>query len=155
MILVIGYGNTLRGDDGVGQHIARRLEVELYSDAVEVIACHQLTPELADPVSRADLAVFVDAAETGRPGDIQVNNVEPEMVTGAFTHEVTPASLIAAAYDLYGTHPRGILITITGVQFAYSDALSSPVEAAADEVVRRIHHLIGTHSVAYELGHGK
>jgi hydrogenase maturation protease len=155
MILVIGYGNTLRGDDGVGQHIARRLEVRVYSELVEVIACHQLTPELVEPVSKADLVVFVDAAETGRPGEIFVSNVEAEMVTGAFTHHVTPASLIAAAFDLHGVRPNGVLITITGIQFHYSEVLSPTVDAAADEVIKRIEHLINTHSVAYELGHGK
>jgi hydrogenase maturation protease len=155
MILVIGYGNTLRGDDGVGQHIARRVEVNHYSESVQVIACHQLTPELVDPVSQADLVVFVDAAENGQPGQIRLTDVQPHMVTDAFTHSVSPSSLLAAAFDLYGVRPRGLLITITGVQFNYSETLSPAVEAAADEVIQRIDRLVRTSAVAHELGHGE
>jgi hydrogenase maturation protease len=155
MILVMGYGNTLRGDDGVGQHIARRLEVSLYSETVDVLACHQLTPELVEPVSRAELVIFIDAAENGQPGQIRTTEVQPQHVTDAFTHNVTPATLLAAAFDLYGVHPRGLLITITGVQFNYCEMLSPEVEAAADEVIRRIDRLVRTNAVAYELGHEK
>ncbi len=155
MILVIGYGNTLRGDDGVGQHIARRLDVSLYSDSVQVLACHQLTPELVEPVSRADFVVFIDAAETGRAGEIHSADVEAEVVSGAFTHNVTPASLLAAAYDLYGVRPRGFLISITGSQFSYGESLSPEVEAAAEEVIKRIYRLIGVSTLEHELGHGE
>ncbi|MEO8607760.1 MAG: hydrogenase maturation protease [Chloroflexota bacterium] len=155
MILVIGYGNTLRGDDGVGQHIARCLDVSLYSESVKVEACHQLTPELVEAVSEADLVVFVDAAETGRAGEIHTSTVEPEILSGAFTHTISPGGLLAAAYDLYGVRPRGLLISITGAQFNYSESLSPDVEAAAREVIKRIYRLIGTHTVAHELGDGE
>jgi hydrogenase maturation protease len=138
MILVIGYGNSLRGDDGVGQHIARRLDVSLYRETVEVIVCHQLTPELVEPVSRADWAIFVDASEAGRPGELRCYQVEPEATAAAFTHHVTPATLLASAHDLYGVHPKGIVISITGAQFGYSETLSPEIERVVPEVLKAI-----------------
>jgi hydrogenase maturation protease len=45
-ILLIGYGNTLRNDDGVGVRIAEIIAEE-NRPHVQVIATHQLTPELA------------------------------------------------------------------------------------------------------------
>ena len=44
--LVIGYGNTLRSDDGVGVWIAGQLAV-LHLPNVDVRTCHQLFPELS------------------------------------------------------------------------------------------------------------
>jgi len=46
-VLVIGYGNTLRGDDGLGQRAAEALAQRALPDGVEVLSCHQLTIELA------------------------------------------------------------------------------------------------------------
>jgi hydrogenase maturation protease len=61
--LIIGYGNPLRGDDDVGWEAASRLAAALPSEAVHILAVHQLTPELAEAVSEADLLIFVDASD--------------------------------------------------------------------------------------------
>ena len=58
--LVIGYGNTLRGDDGVGQKVAEVI-ASLGLSGIRALSCHQLTPELADPISEVRMVVFVDA----------------------------------------------------------------------------------------------
>jgi hypothetical protein len=50
-ILVIGYGNTLRGDDGVGPRVAEAIE-ELNLPGVRTLVCQLLTPEFADPIAR-------------------------------------------------------------------------------------------------------
>ena len=49
--LIIGYGNTLRGDDAVGQAAAQALAGEAAIAGAETIACHQLTPELAERIA--------------------------------------------------------------------------------------------------------
>ena len=74
--LVIGYGNTLRGDDAVGQVVARALAGEAAIEGVEVIACHQLMPELAECIDAADLVVFIDAAADLQPGTIVAEAVQ-------------------------------------------------------------------------------
>lgn len=66
-IVVIGYGNTLRGDDGFGQLAARLLEARQIQ-GLEVIASHQLNPELAAWLAEARFAVFLDATEGNEPG---------------------------------------------------------------------------------------
>ena len=48
--LVIGYGNTLRGDDGVGPRVAEAIE-KLNLPGVRTLVCQQLSPEHADPIS--------------------------------------------------------------------------------------------------------
>ncbi|MEI8198364.1 MAG: hypothetical protein WCI73_20925, partial [Phycisphaerae bacterium] len=43
-MLVIGYGNTMRGDDGVGVQIATALAAPLAAGGSEALASHQLLP---------------------------------------------------------------------------------------------------------------
>ena len=52
MTLIIGYGNPLRTDDGIGIVIA---------EAIGGIGLQQLKPELAEPISRAKHLVLIDA----------------------------------------------------------------------------------------------
>ena len=67
-VLVVGYGNPLCGDDGVGWHAAGLLASDPRLDGVRVVTHHQLAPELATDVSRASLVVLVDASTDGDPG---------------------------------------------------------------------------------------
>ena len=63
--LIIGIGNPLRGDDGIGLDVASEFSRELRRDDVQVLATHQLTPELSELVSRADRVFFIDVARSG------------------------------------------------------------------------------------------
>ena len=69
-VLIIGYGNPLRGDDGVGWRVAEAVAAALPDGAAEVLTVHQLTPELAELMSRADRVIFIDAAAEGEAGEV-------------------------------------------------------------------------------------
>jgi hydrogenase maturation protease len=120
-LLIIGYGNPLRGDDAVGYQVA---------ESLGAIAVHQLTPELMEPISRASRVVFIDAAATGIPGTVEERAVLPQPAT-AFTHHATPEALLAGARALYGSCPPATLITIAGADFELGHPLSAPVQQAA------------------------
>src|ERR1017187_6668201 len=90
-ILIIGYGNPLRGDDAFGWRVAERLLELNHDPAVEILCLHQLTPELMDPLSRADFAIFIDACAGGKPGAIAERRIEAGAAgTASFTHHATP-----------------------------------------------------------------
>src|SRR5262245_17655736 len=74
-ILVVGYGSLLRSDDAAGRLVVRTLSA---AESVETVECHQLTPELAERLSAAALAVFVDARIGSPAGAIQVSRVAAE-----------------------------------------------------------------------------
>jgi hydrogenase maturation protease len=76
-VLIIGFGNPLRGDDGFGWHAAQRLCERLGSPDVQVIACHQLTPELAEDIGAAERVLFIDAARDLPSGEIRCAPVLP------------------------------------------------------------------------------
>jgi hydrogenase maturation protease len=140
VILVIGWGSPLRGDDAIGQYLAMRLAA-LRLDW-QVIATCQLTPELAAPICDADLVAFIDAHMDGEAGAITCEAITPEEVGSAFTHYLTPASLLAAAQLLYGARPLALLITVGGVSFGLGDDLSPIVREALPRITERVEEMI-------------
>jgi len=103
-ILVIGYGNTLRGDDGVGPRVAEAIE-ELQLPRVRTLVCQQLSPEHAYQISRADLVVFVDAA-VDAPKEVQWRPLEPNESSQLMAHAVDPRTMLALARDVFGHAPE-------------------------------------------------
>ncbi|GIK54703.1 MAG: hydrogenase maturation protease [Chloroflexi bacterium] len=130
--LVLGYGNPLRGDDGVGWVVAERLQGMA---GITAVPLHQLLPEHADLIHTAVHVIFVDAAVAGEPGAVQVQTLAPDRHGLAASHQMSPGVLLAMAAELYGRCPTAHLITITGQNFAYSETLSPPVQESVYQVV--------------------
>ncbi len=123
--VIIGYGNPLRGDDGLGWFAARRLEEIFPHENVHIITCHQLTPELAEDISRADLVLFIDASIEGLPGSFNVLALEAgddDLIS--LTHDFTPTSLLTLSKFLYGKTPEAYVLSITGECFDFVEELS-------------------------------
>ena len=136
-VLVVGYGNPLRGDDGIGWHAARLLATDPRLADARVLARHQLVPELAVDVSRASLVVLVDAAAEGDPGSVRVRTVEPRPAAPiTWSHHVDPQTLAGLAEALYGASPQIVLVSVSAGSFAEGDGLSSTLERALPEVVK-------------------
>lgn len=138
-ILIIGYGNPLRGDDGFGWQAARLLADTMDDPRVEVLTVQQLTPELAEPVSKADGVIFIDAASEGKPGSWKCEAVgENETFSNALGHHFTPVSLLAYAKAVFNASPRALLVSVAGESFECGETLSPSVEAVLPEVVLHI-----------------
>ena len=129
-LLIIGYGNPLRGDDGFGYRAAGRIP--------DAIAVHQLTPELMDPIAQADRVLFLDAAAGGLPGEVRRRPVRPAPAEAGFTHHATPEALLAGALVLYGRAPEAEIVTVGGADFSLSADLSPAVAAALEHVVEEV-----------------
>ena len=108
-LLVIGYGNELRGDDGVGPKVAAALE-QMQLPGVRTLVCHQLTPELAEPVSRASRVVFVDAAVDASA--VQMRELKPAETRRITAHAADPRTLLALAQEVFGHCPAAWWLTI-------------------------------------------
>jgi hydrogenase maturation protease len=133
--LIIGYGNPLRGDDGFGWHAALRLREIVHDADIEILAVHQLTPELMDPISRARRVIFIDAAVGEDAGKLTVAPLETTGgPAGVFTHFATPAALLEGARSLYRARPEALLITVVGLDFEIGADLSEPVQLALESL---------------------
>jgi hydrogenase maturation protease len=143
-ILVLGYGNTLRSDDGVGYRVAAAVHSWHLPD-VEGYPCHQLTPDLAAEIAPRQRVIFVDArvADAGDAGQIQWQLVQPVAATDApiSTHAATPAALMALARSLYHSQAIAHQLTIPAVNFAFGETLSAVTTQAEQQALRSIREL--------------
>ena len=119
-ILIIGFGNDLRGDDGAGPEAARRLAKEGY----RALAVPQLVPELAEEIATAREVWFIDADMTLLPGELQIARLG-ESPAGPLDHHSTPAALLRMAREVYGASPRAWFTGIGGSTFELGAPLSS------------------------------
>ncbi len=134
--LLIGVGNTVRGDDGAGIHAAEKARARF--PHLDVLAVHGLSPELAETVSGYDLVIIVDASlvtDTLRASEI-VPSTAGERIQ---SHEMSPAGILGLAATLYNHTPsRAVLLEIPAVSCAFSEELSAltagQVEACLDMV---------------------
>ena len=137
-VLIIAYGNPLRCDDGLAWHVAEKLSHLPLPEHVEVITQHQLTPELAFPVSRAGTVVFVDAAQAGVPGEIRCEPIAPGPVASSLTHQFPAGAILHLAQKLYGAVPRAFVLSLHGECFEHGEALSSKVEENLPRLLERV-----------------
>jgi len=149
-VLVIGYGNPLRGDDGAGWHAAELLAEDDRAAGARVLALHQLTPELAEDVSQARLLVLVDASEKpGVAGAVSSHELFREPVSGSvFSHHVDPARLLQLANTLFGQAPPAVQVSIKVADTDAGTELSAPVGAAMSELVDTVIEVINQHRPA-------
>jgi hydrogenase maturation protease len=134
-LLVIGYGNTLRSDDGVGPRAADTL-AELRLPGVEAITAALLAPELADPISRAETVVFVDATVApGTAAAVQIQPLEPAASSQIMAHAADPRTMLALARDVFGHAPQGYILTIPVEDMAIGEKLSDRAARGLEEAV--------------------
>ena len=133
--LVIGYGNTLRGDDGAGFLAAELLRDRIHRPDIEILSQHQLLPELMEPISRASRVIFIDASVSGRAGKVHRIPLRPAPACARVTHHATPEALLAGAQSLYGHTPEATLYVIPGRNFEVGQDLTPSVRRAVNELV--------------------
>ena len=135
-ILVIGYGNTLRGDDGVGPRVAEAIG-NLRLPGVSALICPLLAPELADQISRAAKVIFVDAA-VDAPREVLWRKLEPNDTSQLMAHAADPRTMLAVARDVFGHVPEAWWLTIPATDLGFCEDFSSEAQRALVEAVEKI-----------------
>lgn len=127
-VLVIGYGNLGRLDDGLGPLLAMELE-KLELPDVTVDADYQLTVEDAAAVAGHDVVIFADASVSGDE-PFFFKRIEPVAALSFSSHSVEPAAVLALAAELFKAEPVGYALGIRGYEFnEFGERLSEPAKA--------------------------
>lgn len=145
--LIAGFGNVLRGDDGFGVEVLRRLgERGVSSEVVELLDVGtggiRLAQELMTPYDRL---IIIDATTRGgAPGTVYtlvVDDVAPTSEIDMHTTVPSRALEVARAFV-----PLPAQIYLIGCEPGSVDELttdlSPPVAAAVQEAVRRVEELL-------------
>jgi len=134
-IVVAGYGNPLRGDDGVGWRVAEAV-AEKWGARVCVLMGQQPTPEWAPVLAAADVAFLVDATHEAVPG-LCVRRLEPFAGGGlADGHTFGPGHVLGLAAALYGHVPESYLLLLPAEHFDFGAELSPKTARAAERALR-------------------
>lgn len=139
---VIGYGNELRRDDGIGPYVAREIASRRIP-SVRTMTVHQLTPELAEELSAARFAVFVDAGADLSGEAVSIKRVEPSATAAAMTHASQPDCLLQLALIIFGSAPETWSLMVAAEDFSAGEGLSPGGRTNADAAVKQIEALLG------------
>jgi len=140
--LVIGVGNPVRGDDGLGLEAARRLAALRVPGCVVVEASGDAWG-LLEAWEDAEHVIVVDAARgTGTPGDVRridaVRERVPAALAPASAHGLGVPDAVELARAL-GRLPRSLVVyVVEGRDFGLGSELSAEVEAALPGVIEAI-----------------
>jgi hydrogenase maturation protease len=124
--LVLGIGNTLRGDDGAAARVLALLEAG--ASPCQLTATAGLAPELAWDLTSHERVFFVDA-------DLEARTVRLERVgeTGGAAllgHDWSPARLVALAREL-GFEGEAWVCRLPVTTCDHGEGLSETAEASA------------------------
>ena len=138
--LVIGYGNTLRSDDGAGVIVATRVAEQSpeWRKSPEVIVTRQLTPDLAESIASAAQVVFVDAyAADQRDAGLRIERLSngDTQAASALDHHADPAALLGLADRVFGKQPDAWVVGIPAFNFDIGESVSPATLRCIDEAV--------------------
>jgi hydrogenase maturation protease len=120
-ILLYGYGNPGRGDDGLGPALAAAVAA-MALPGVDVDANYQLNVEDSAEMGRYQAVVFADAAAEG-PAPFFFSRIDASATgrLGFTSHSVTPVEVVALARDMFGSQVAAYALGIRGYAFGELD----------------------------------
>lgn len=142
-VLLIGYGNPGRLDDGLGPALAAALD-EKQLKGVTVDADYQLMIEDAAGMKDYDFVIFADADLSG-PEPFHFTRIQPLEEISFSTHSLTPESLLGLARKHFGSSTEGFALGIRGYDFDdFGEILSNKAESNLKEALCFVEKLVAT-----------
>jgi hydrogenase maturation protease len=156
-VLVIGIGNELRRDDGLGPAAVALLRQSLPHELnMQWMTSHQMLPELAEQAQQARGVIVIDAAVDLEPGKIRLQAIDPtppaevkkeslpmSMRDGRGPgHGLRAEALPALALQVYGHCPPVWYASIGAADMGIGEGLSEPVQKALPALLEEIRRLI-------------
>jgi hydrogenase maturation protease len=125
-ILIYGYGNPGRQDDGLGVHFAQRIEewvIEKKYSHIRVESNYQLNIEDAAEISTEDLVIFADAS-LEEMVQYKLVELQPSATVEFTMHAVHPAFVLHLCDSIYGKIPRALIMHLKGYSWELQEGLT-------------------------------
>lgn len=143
-ILLVGVGNTLRGDDGIGSYICSWIDA-LKIRGVQTLLTQQLDTVLLEELMKAGHIIIVDASFEGKAVDFfKVNEHEP--LHGSSSHHMSAPLLMQMAQTIYQKELSMMICAVAGYRFGMKEKLSARAKKNADKAVAIITEWINQHN---------
>jgi hydrogenase maturation protease len=143
-VLVLGYGNPGRQDDGLGPAAAASIG-SLQLPNLKTQDNYQLNIEDAIDVAQHDIVWFIDASKTGSL-PYTIKDISAISTIEFTSHFVRPEFILAIAQHYFGKLPQAHLLAIRGYEFEFveelTDAARDNLRAALVMLTDKIHHVL-------------
>lgn len=142
-ICVLGIGNRLMMDDGIGVYIVEKLKKDNKQDSVKFVIGETDIDYCLDEITKADFIIVIDAAGAGKnPGDITIlslNEAVNKTDIGLSLHNLHFFQL--AKYS--NNSLKGILIGIEPFEINYGFGLSNVLKNMLPQIVDSVNTILG------------
>jgi hydrogenase maturation protease len=131
---IVGVGNTLMRDDGIGVHVIRELQRHEMPDGVD-LADAGTSADAAYALTLADRVIILDAARLGgAPGTVY--RLTPEQATGAGIRSCHDMGLIETLRTVTGeTEPEIVIFGVEPEAIDWGEGLTTSVGACVPRVI--------------------
>ena len=149
-LVIVGIGNPMRRDDGVGVHIAKRLKSTITADNILVLVSESVPESYLQPIIdfKPSHILLIDAASLGQePGQVHFIPMSETQDIAVSTHSLPLHLVCNYLQRMTGAKTGLLLIQPEAVDFG--EGLSPAVERAAMRVIAALKRLVprGGHSV--------
>jgi len=145
-VLVLGIGNYLMGDEGVGVHVVQALSKEKLPDFVDIMDGGTGSFDLMPILAQYPLVIFIDATMDFRPPgtiDVIYPRFASEFPTVLSAHDVGLKDMIDAL-EFKGELPKIVLVTVSiKGMIPMQITLTDEVQKSVPEVVKKIKSIVG------------
>ncbi len=134
-ILIYGYGNPGRQDDGLGNLFVERTRAWAEAegrDNIRVDSNYQLNIEDAAEIAGYDVVVFVDAS-VEEIHDYVLDEITPETKVEFSMHSVSASYVVQLCSDIYRKVPRAYLLHIKGYEWEFREGITDKARANLDK----------------------
>jgi len=146
-LLILGVGNTLMKDDGIGVYTAQELKKSRLPRGVKVLDAGTMGPGLIDLMREAAKVIFLDAVEMGKkPGTVArltAEELRPAADDTSYSlHEIRLPQVLQLAFSL-GISPEVVIFGMQPKEIGLGNTLTPPLKKAipnmVESVLREIH----------------
>ncbi|MCB0806761.1 MAG: hydrogenase maturation protease [Bacteroidales bacterium] len=126
-ILIYGYGNPGRQDDGLGNALVEDLENRARQEGLDHLffdSNYQLNIEDAANIAEMDLVIFADAS-TEEINDIDFTPVDESTHVAFTSHAASPGYIVNLCREIYEKTPAVYLLHIKGYEWAFKEGLTA------------------------------
>ncbi|NPV92614.1 MAG: HyaD/HybD family hydrogenase maturation endopeptidase [Firmicutes bacterium] len=141
-VTVLGVGNLLLQDDGVGVHVINRLREEDLPESVELVDGGTYGPDLAPFIEDAERLIVIDAVKGGcEPGAIY--RVTPEIMKETrdqpmSIHQIGFLESLDMIYSMKGRKPLTIIFGVEPQVIDWGLELTEPVKDSFERLLELV-----------------
>jgi len=141
-MLIVGIGNPIRSDDGIGNYICEKITT-MNMAGVETLCIQQLQVEFIEAFSSYDVVMIVDASVNG--ADAEIRPIQQGSSSIPSSHHMHPQELSSIAELTMNISPKFVLCTVKGTNFDFGEDFSETAIRNANTAISLILQWINEH----------